>query len=85
MITAALLNFFHAIVSGMWSLVPPWSITVPQELLSLLTTSAQWNWIAPVTEVGVCLGLGVTLFGALMALKAFKLVVSWIPGIGGGG
>ncbi len=85
MIADAVLNFFHAIVNGLWSLRPSWSVTLPPGVGSLISNCSTLNWVAPFSELGVVVGISAGLFVALITVKALFKVISWIPTIGGGG
>lgn len=81
MITDFLLDFGFSIFNFFWGLLPAWQWTMPPGLGVVLGECHRWNWVAPVSELGVVLSLTTTIFTALWGWKVVKQLIDWVTAL----
>lgn len=81
MLTDQLLQFLLAIVAGIWSLVPAWTITPGSGWEGAVGDFARWNKLAPCTELFAVLAGVVAVFGVTVVLKWVIKVIDWIADV----
>jgi hypothetical protein len=79
------MNTVRTLLETIFSLLPDWSITLPvaelQEFNGFLYSTNLWM---PVTELGVCFGIIVTIVLVLLLFRFVKWVVDSLNPLGGG-
>jgi phosphate/sulfate permease len=85
MILDALFNTVRSILEAIFSLLPDWHIDLPvAELHSFIGFIYGTNLWMPVSELGICFGIIVTIVLVLLLFRFVKWVVDSLNPLGGG-
>lgn len=77
MIVDALIKLVILIVDAFNAILPPWHLEIPG-LQAFVAHISRWNAWVPVTELGLMIGIVVSLSGVMIVWKLGKQVVDWI-------
>ncbi len=78
MITEILLDILIAVIGGLNTLLPDWSIEWPPLFQEVMQWLVQFDELLPVREVFQCMTLGGALLGGMNAFKWGVKVIDWI-------
>jgi len=81
MLTDFLLNTFAVAIDWLIGVRPPWDIALPDGLIQFVTQCVSWDWIFPVHEIFIMLGIAITGFSAIFGVKWAVKLSDWIADI----
>lgn len=81
MLISAVMDLAHALLDGMFNLLPDWNWTLPDSAKNLVGVLSHWNKLVPFEELMQISTIVVSIFGVMLALKVFKLVGDWLTSI----
>lgn len=83
MIVDFFLNGVLVVFDALWSVVPPWTITVDVSALAPLRANiTRFDGVLPVTEAFQLLGITSIALAFMYAVKSVYKIVGWVRGSG---